>query len=264
VNDPLDDDTSTTAFKRGGIIQPQATGQQKRSNIGSGAASSSVGHHKHRTRRDSQVLKQRVLRTMVKSQDALGRKVRRQRYLRHRLLVPPPLRNQRRDLPGVAMVVAEPRMYLSHNRPRTMFRTLPTQKVSPLPTQLDRRQPSPRRRLPESQSQPIRISEFVEKRNEKSANVDKQLHMMEEPLRLEHRHVQEYHLPAHGQRGRRAAEAQVVELSRGSDVQMPIAGEPTRSRSRASSTDAIDRSTADVDMEGPWSSPAEVDVGGLD
>jgi hypothetical protein len=62
VNAPLDYDIPTTTVKRGGIIQPQATGQQNKSNIGSGAASSSAGRvrrHKHRTRRHSQVLKTR-------------------------------------------------------------------------------------------------------------------------------------------------------------------------------------------------------------
>jgi hypothetical protein len=41
MTDHLEDDTPTTAVKRGGSIQPQALGPQKRSNVGSSAAFSS-------------------------------------------------------------------------------------------------------------------------------------------------------------------------------------------------------------------------------
>jgi hypothetical protein len=205
VNAPLDYDIPTTTVKRGGFIQPQATGQQNRSNIGSGAASSSAGQGSAPQTQDKA--------TFASPKDALGRKVRLRRYLRRRLLVSPPRQNQRRDLPDVAMVTArEPRMYLSRNRPRVIIRTLPRQKVPPLPRQLDRRQPTPRRRLPESESQNMWTLEFVIERNEKSANVKKQLRVIKEPLRLKHYYVQEHPLPAHGQRGRRAVEAQVEEV----------------------------------------------------
>jgi hypothetical protein len=46
MTDHLEDDTPTTAVKRGGSIQPQALGPQKRSNVGSSAAFSSQGQTK--------------------------------------------------------------------------------------------------------------------------------------------------------------------------------------------------------------------------
>jgi hypothetical protein len=42
-NDPLDDEVPTSTSKREGTLQPQATGQRKKSNIGSGSVSSSGG-----------------------------------------------------------------------------------------------------------------------------------------------------------------------------------------------------------------------------
>jgi hypothetical protein len=46
MTDHLEDDTPTTNVKRGGSIQPQALGQQERSNVRSSAASSSKGQTK--------------------------------------------------------------------------------------------------------------------------------------------------------------------------------------------------------------------------
>jgi hypothetical protein len=46
MTDRLEDATPTTVVKRGGSIQPQALGPQKRSNVGSSAASSSQGQNK--------------------------------------------------------------------------------------------------------------------------------------------------------------------------------------------------------------------------
>jgi hypothetical protein len=46
MTDRLEDATPTTVVKRGGSIQPQALGPQKRSNVGSSVASSSQGQNK--------------------------------------------------------------------------------------------------------------------------------------------------------------------------------------------------------------------------
>jgi hypothetical protein len=67
-------------------------------------------------------------------------------------------------------------------------------------------------RRPDSESRNLWMLEFAKERNERSANVNKQLRVIKAPLRLKRHHIQGHPLPAGGQRGSRAMDAQVSEL----------------------------------------------------
>jgi hypothetical protein len=108
MTDRIEDDTPTANVRRGGAMQPQALGQQRRSNVGSGAASSSTGRTSTpQAQGEAKVFNPKTAGATIDKSRRVGSRGSPKRSL---------LLDQRGDLPDADTVVVEIRMKLVHDQ----------------------------------------------------------------------------------------------------------------------------------------------------